>query len=833
MSTDNNESSTIPRSLTPYAPPLHYQMPIVPVHGVAADVSTVDTAPPSPREDQPHTEPTASQTHRHNGLEGSELHPSQTSSTAVLGPLVHASEVQANETAERLSDTSTPAPPQSPFEKFNYQPGFTIYAPPPRKETHLASHASLYFPSGLQVTLHHPHRTRDPSSFSPINSPKPDTLSPESYRAFFESRIEKEYMSQQRFYDGFALYSQRIQVMFVPSNQETTLLHIPVPSLLDDTPTFEVGDLIELRQIYPGNSYHASRPPCWAGIIYEARIAAINKSAGMLSVDVNGLRENTFGATHHLLRPETPEMFFNVRFRYSATHYPPMCLALDSTQQALDVDAQAQFGAEMRRHPAWLRSMLFPAGADVRSQMELGHLPEWTRFFAENLNEDQARAVMAVCNQSYGTRPYLVSGPPGTGKTKTIIEIAVQLVRNSRGNSHVLLCAPSEVAADKLILRLSSHFSTSELLRLNRPTRDLNSIARETLDFCCRRRDHSSFCLPSLQELLAYRVVVTSCLDAILLLDTRVTNLDMYGLYTNVVNALRPLDGGPSDHRMHWTALLIDDAAQATELEALMPISVVAPPDIPWVETAPIVVMAGDEQQPISKTSLPSSPLKRSLFSRLIFSPVYAKQPSIQRNSRNGGSGGPSFEPALTKLTRNYRSNPAILAVPSALFYHDTLEPEAQSVDRLADWDGWCGRRWPVLFHNNIGGDREERDGRGWHNPSKSRIALSYATWLQRTERLQSKKIYILSPFEAQVRYLRQAAHRSGFRVLRSDECQGFNCGVVILCTTRATKGLVEKDRAEGRGVVGMRNAMNMAMTRAMYGLIVIGSADVLGTDPN
>src|SRR5699024_7646043 len=111
--------------------------------------------------------------------------------------------------------------------------------------------------------------------------------------------------------------------------------------------------------------------------------------------------------------------------------------------------------------------------------------------------------------------------------------------------------------------------------------------------------------------------------------------------------------------------------------------------------------------------------------------------------------------PAFTNLFRNYRSHPAILAIPSALFYHDTLEPEAGGTDRLSDLPLWRGRGWPVLFHHNPGNDEIERDGGGWHNPSEVQLALRYASALSSSGLMHDAEICVMSPFKAQVVHLR------------------------------------------------------------------------------
>lgn len=63
---------------------------------------------------------------------------------------------------------------------------------------------------------------------------------------------------------------------------------------------------------------------------------------------------------------------------------------------------------------------------------------------------------------------------------------------------------------------------------------------------------------------------------------------------------------------------------------------------------------------------------------------------------------------------------------------------------------------------------------------------------------------------------------------------QGLEHGVVILCVTRSRKRFVGRDKELGWGVIGQRNKMNVALTRAKFGLVVIGRRELLvGEDEN
>lgn len=88
----------------------------------------------------------------------------------------------------------------------------------------------------------------------------------------------------------------------------------------------------------------------------------------------------------------------------------------------------------------------------------------------------------------------------------------------------------------------------------------------------------------------------------------------------------------------------------------------------------------------------------------------------------------PVTRPPFTDLIRIYRSHPGILAIPSLLFYNDTLEPSADSVDSLLMWSGFRGDNMPILFVTNQTPDEiEQLDGGGWYNIGEAIQALQCA----------------------------------------------------------------------------------------------------------
>ena len=716
------------------------------------------------------------------------------------------------------------------------------------------------------------------------------------YEQYFQYHLEAEIQSQQQENDSYSLYGHDATTLSHELGQPATCSFI-VPGLRENSPYVEEDDIIQLRQLRydhmgrplgmeqwlaSSSQFGGSAPgfpalpsrwraPGWTGIIYNARASGVQRKQEQLLVRVCGLitqnvnldMQHSLSGKHHLK--------FNVQFPVPKERYLPMQQVLPIIQRALrqansSSQYQDTYGAtnaahaipsttspksysspqleglsEARHH--WLQSMLFPTEANCEMQTKLNTGSFNRPFFDEQLNWEQQKAIESICSRNYGTLPFLVSGPPGTGKTKTLIETALQLINNVDKVSHILFCAPSDPAADTIIQRLSAHFKPTELLRLNRPSRTFAEVSGAVLPFCYVSQN--IFCLPPFKHLMSYKIVVTTCRDASLLMYSRMTNFDLYAAEYGLRSSIHPYDSPPSQVELHWTALLIDEAAQAMEPEALIPLSIVAPPlESAKLAFRPLFVMAGDEHQLGPRTSLRSSPLKTSLFARLFARPIYAGHSLARGRTRKAppalnSAMLPILRPAFANLIRNYRSHPAILAVPSALFYADTLEPEATDTDRLTSWSEWRGRRWPVLFHSNGSEDELEKDSGGWYNIGEAQIACRYAALLVQTGLVGQNEVCIMSPFKTQVQRLRKTIREQQYGSLwdvdigPTEAFQGLERGVVILCTTRSNQRFINNDKRLDWGIIGMPNKMNVALTRAKFGLIVIGKRELLLQDPN
>ncbi|TKA77989.1 hypothetical protein B0A49_02517 [Cryomyces minteri] len=685
-----------------------------------------------------------------------------------------------------------------------------------------------------------------------------NSLTREGYYTYFLTCINLEAQAQQIESSSNDLFKAHVQTR----DYQQQLYSLQVPGLRENSLRIERDDLVMLRQLrldrqglpygmnawLQGEAFIGKPAPGWTGVHYNASVFGIHKASETLVLRIEGLYPDS--------------MLFNVMFTMQRKRFETLIYALSLVRRSLQstgggiwhdlkVSNSNQRASLDFVGDCWIRRMLLPTENDGILQETLNKGVFRHRLFDKQLNFEQLKAVDSIKKRDYGELPFVISGPPGTGKTKTLVEIALQLINSDQEIDHIVVCAPSDPAADTLAQRLRLHAKPAELLRLNAPSRTFEEVPEALLAYCYV--EDATFSLPPLPVLLQYKIIVTTCRDAGILLWAKVTNRDLSICETAACSLLSALHQQPypPTRRLHWGALLMDEAAQSTEPESLIPLAVVMPPDEarPSVngkkQRGPLFIMAGDQKQLGPRTASRVNAVKTSLFERLFERPLYRDHP-LSRKRVNASA--PYFvltqgmlpinRPPFSNLVRNYRSHPSILAVPSALFYNDTLIPEATGTDSLKTWTGWKGRRWPVLFACHDGPDEIECHGGGWYNHQEAHVACSYASSLVRSGLIRQEDIAIMSPFVAQVRLLRQMIRAKPYDLWKvnigpMEAFQGLESRFVVLCTTRTRDRFLDQDKARGLGIINEPERFNVALTRAKDGLIVIGNPYVLATDPH
>lgn len=469
--------------------------------------------------------------------------------------------------------------------------------------------------------------------------------------------------------------------------------------------------------------------------------------------------------------------------------------------------------------------------------------------------------------------PVILTGPAGTGKTNTMITAILQVLQgNSDDKLHVLICTPSHTAADNIVTRLSKHLNKEELFRLYDSTRPVETVPIQTLGYTRQSGGSGDFCLPTLKELLTFRVIICTCDDAHILYRIGVTNeqlrvrrgdfaryMDQASHACNIGVSMSGLD------KFHFTHLFIDEAAQATEPESLIPLSVVVDSE-PGVRKCEIVLV-GDPRQlspSVYSNEATVAGLGRSWMERLLLRPVGALGGGREHMLGQAPASVLDFvqlsfrENLSIFLTRNYRGHPSFLMIPSALFYFDKLQ-SAVSMNGCYDW---CQKlRWieslsdPVTPQNGIQADLIPKDlqtrkqfdwpihlrgvqgrdcsvtiqsgfaGNSWQNVEEANTIVDIAVALSK-KGVSSASIGVMAPFRAQVVLIRDLMRRKGLggvNVGLVEDYQAVERDVILLSLTRSSQLLVEHDIQQRMGLFGQPKRCNVALTRAKSLLVVVG----------
>lgn len=421
------------------------------------------------------------------------------------------------------------------------------------------------------------------------------------------------------------------------------------------------------------------------------------------------------------------------------------------------------------------------------------------------LNATQEEAVNKVL---HAKDVAIVHGPPGTGKTTTLVEAVYETLHRE---NQVLVCAQSNMAVDWISEKLVDRGVS--VLRIGNPSRVNNKM----LSFTYERRFESHPDYPQLwsirkairelyarsrkgAEREAVRQKINSLKDRATELEIRI-NESLFSearviACTLVGSANRLLTG------QKFGTLFIDEAAQALEAACWIPI-----------RKADRVILAGDHCQLPPTVKAPEA-LRAGLGHTLMQTIVKNKPDTV----------------SLLKL--QYRMNDEIMRFSSEWFYGGMLQSAPEVKYRsILDFDT------PIEWINTEGLDcNEEFIGENYGRINKSEAELSieqlkgYITKIGR-ERFLDERIDVgmISPYKAQVQYLRRLVrndaffkpYRQAITINTVDGFQGQERDVILISLVRANE----------EGQIGFLNdlrRMNVAITRARMKLIILGDASTL-----
>ncbi|TFK80574.1 P-loop containing nucleoside triphosphate hydrolase protein [Polyporus arcularius HHB13444] len=488
----------------------------------------------------------------------------------------------------------------------------------------------------------------------------------------------------------------------------------------------------------------------------------------------------------HEIQEERVRINFHASFHGTGTHYN-----VRFTLNRTPLRRQHQALVAPIRSP---QRLLFPVSGFeglerpvVASDLRLG-------LFNSTIggNPAQLEAVISILQLKIGAAPFIVFGPPGTGKTVTIVEAILQILLLNP-EAKVLACAPSNSAADILAQRLTS-LSPEELFRCNAAFREPGSLPADLLAYSYRPTHQ--FSLPSLAQLAKYRVIVSTCNNA--------------SFAYNI--------GLPEGH---FTHVFVDEAGQASEPEVLVAIKPLALDDTR-------VILSGDPKQlgPVIRSSVAREfGMEKSYLERLMALPLYSGE-------RGRGT-------TYVKLTKNYRSHEAILQYPNEKFYDGELEVCGlpSSINAFLNSRQLVSPKYPVVFHAISGRNEREATSPSYFNIDEAIQVKAYVAALLQDKRhpVHAEDIGVIAPYHAQVRKIRRLLKESGLGTVKVgsvEEFQGQERRVIIVSTVRSSADLLAYDAKFTLGFLSNPRRFNVAMTRAKSLLVVVGDAAILCVDP-
>lgn len=408
------------------------------------------------------------------------------------------------------------------------------------------------------------------------------------------------------------------------------------------------------------------------------------------------------------------------------------------------------------------------------------------------LNPSQKACARNALTSSFS----LIQGPPGTGKTHTLAAIVYHLVQNLNRGSKILVCSSSNVAVDNVVERIAK--TGVKVIKI---CSKLREKIPSPIDAYCLHTKLKAYILKNYPEFIGEYEAKAEYGENIpqksykKYLNYTKAGIDHIFADIKVVCCTNVVAG---DERLlgyfYYDTVLIDEANQATEPEIL----------IPLLNGCSRFILAGDQMQlgPVTlcRSSLYGG-LNRSLFSRLV---DLGMKPNV--------------------LNIQYRMHPALSKFPTEFFYQKVLT-DGVSIEERKDlrlrkmiWPSSI----PLIFldHKNFEGNSGA--GKSFVNSNEAFIVYECVKTLI-SAGIDSNRQVILTPYDGQKRYIIEIMNEAKINIATCniDEFQGKEMDYVIFSLVRSNEN----------GDLGFLNdfkRMNVAITRARYGMIIIGSSDVL-----
>ncbi|NPA75149.1 MAG: IGHMBP2 family helicase [Euryarchaeota archaeon] len=464
-------------------------------------------------------------------------------------------------------------------------------------------------------------------------------------------------------------------------------------------------------------------------------------------------------------------------------------------------------------------------------------------FDNPRLNDSQKRAVEYALRAE---RFFLIHGPPGTGKTTTLVEAIVQHVKSGK---KVLATADSNVAVDNILEKL---IGKVKVVRLGSPARTSEWLREHTLDFMVqstaefkeaqklwarvdtlvKKRDRETRPMPQwrrglgddeihylasqrrsirgipaerIQSMAAWLTLQKEIGDVV----ERAKKLEMRAVRkiiddVDVVCATNSTAGSEMLDGVMFDTVFIDEATQSTEPSCLIPML-----------HGKRFILAGDHKQlPPTVLSRDAEGLKYSLFERL-----------MELHGRG----------ISRMLTVQYRMNERLMEFSNREFYNNAVRtaPEVRNIT-LSELIGscedngtvaeMCSPSEPLVFVDTHGTmpERQRPGSTSYENPGEAEIVSSLVNAFLEAG-LEPGVIGVITPYDDQVQMLREQLPVRGLEIKSVDGFQGREKEVIIISFVRSNTGKI--------GFLMDPRRLNVSLTRAKRKLVMIGDSSTLSVN--
>ncbi|XP_039664145.1 RNA helicase Mov10l1 [Perca fluviatilis] len=592
-----------------------------------------------------------------------------------------------------------------------------------------------------------------------------EELSPSNMRSRFSILLWLEELNAEREMKEFSIEGALL-------TKGAVYLHLEVLGLADGRPSLNIGDRIVLKK------------PQSAGVVMEY-VSYVTE----IKDETVSLRVNAEFQRSYLGEP------LDVDFSYNRLTMRRCHNALEQTKQFVEIlfpstvtvqtpqwtgkwVEEPDQNKEDNKTPAMENGKLSSISIDMKSkatQTKDGRLaskpiPSPGKFFNPDLNPPQREAVKRIMAGECRPIPYVLFGPPGTGKTITLIEAILQ-VYHFLPSSRILVCTPSNSAADLICVRLhdSGFLHAASMARVNASCRQEESIP-EVLRLYSRAGEdirHASF----------HRIVVSTCSSA--------------AMFHNI-----GLQVG------HFTHVFLDEAGQATEPESLIPISFVSEKDGQ-------IVLAGDPCQlgPIVKSKLAAAfGLGVSLLERLMANQLYSRHdwgynPNLRERFQDEIA-ALSSQKSVKKGSTIYKLNPVL---EDGLLRVGTEMREGNN----PSWFNPVEAVQAMLYCCQL--------AKKLYNPVDASDIGIIAPYRKQCEK---------------IRVLLGKVGLSDIKVGSVEEFQGQEFLVIIMSTVRSNESVQSDDLQKALGFLANPKRFNVAITRPKALLLIVGNPHILIRDP-